>query len=560
LLRLFPAAALLVLIGPVAAGFAGILLPAFGYLPVLGRDTFSLEAFRDLAAMPGLCRSVLLSLGTGLATTAVAFAAVMLFIAGWRGTRLFRRLERLLSPLLSVPHAAAAFGLALLIAPSGLLVRLVSPGLTGWEQPPDALIVHDRLGLAMSAGLIVKEIPFLFLMALAALPQARAVEMERMTAALGYRPMLGFLHGAFPVLYRQVRLAVLAVLAYATSVVDVALILGPTTPAPLAVRILAWRNDPDLDLQFVAAAGAVLQTAVTALALAIWLVAERVGAALVRRFASSGRRNAADWALRRLAVLLIAASAMSVLAGIALLAVWSVAGPWRFPDALPKAVTGTTWARLLSSLGGPFRDTLALGAAASLMATVLALGALEAQARSGRRADAKAIKVLYLPLLVPQVAFLFGLQILFSFAGLDGTFLAVLVVHLVFVFPYVFLSLSDPWWSWDPRYGHVVRALGRGPAALFWRVRLPMLIRPVLTAAALGFAVSVALYLPTLLIGGGRWPTITTETMALASGGNRQLIGATGLVQALLPFFGFALAALIPALLFRNRRLLRPAA
>jgi putative thiamine transport system permease protein len=79
-------------------------------------------------------------------------------------------------------------------------------------------------------------------------------------------------------------------------------------------------------------------------------------------------------------------------------------------------------------------------------------------------------------------------------------------------------------------------------------------MRPVLIAAALGFAVSIALYLPTLLIGGGRWPTVTTEAVALASGGDPRLIGATALLQAALPFLGFAVAALVPALLFRNRR------
>ena len=92
---------------------------------------------------------------------------------------------------------------------------------------------------------------------------------------------------------------------------------------------------------------------------------------------------------------------------------------------------------------------------------------------------------------------------------------------------------------------------------MFWRVRLPMLFRPVLTAAALGFAISVALYLPTLLIGAGRWPTVTTEAVALASGGDPRLIGATALVQAALPFLGFAVAAILPAILFRNRRLMR---
>lgn len=560
MLRLFPAAAFLLLVGPVAAGLAGILLPAFGYLPVLGRSDASLQPFRDLLAMPGLTRSVLLSLGAGLAATLGAFAVVVLFIAGWRGTRIFAVLERFVSPLLSVPHAAAAFGLAFLIAPSGFLVRLVSPWATGWERPPDLLIVQDRLGLAMIAGLIVKEMPFLLLMAVAALPQARASEMQRMSAALGYGRIMGFLHGTLPALYGQIRLAVLAVLAYATSVVDLAMILGPTTPAPLAVRILDWQGDPDLDRHFVAAAGAVLQIGVTALALAIWLAGERACGALARRVASSGWRGRADRPLRLVAAWLMALSAAIVVAGILLLALWSVAGPWPFPEALPRTISFAVWMQLLPDLAGPVRDTFALGAAAAFIAVVLALGALEYEARSGRNRSGRALKSLFVPLLVPQIAFLFGLQVLFSVLGWDGRFAAVLLAHLVFVFPYVFLSLSDPWWHWDPRYGLVTRALGRGPAALFWLVRLPMLARPVLVAAALGFAVSVALYLPTLLIGAGRWPTVTTETVALASGGGRKLIGATALVQALLPFLGFALAALVPALLFRNRRLMQASA
>ena len=136
-------------------------------------------------------------------------------------------------------------------------------------------------------------------------------------------------------------------------------------------------------------------------------------------------------------------------------------------------------------------------------------------------------------------------------------FPALVLGHLIFVFPYVLLSLAEPWRNWDVRYGHMGHALGHGANAIFWRVRLPMLVRPVLTAAAVGFAVSIGQYLPTLLIGAGRWPTITTEAVALASGGNRQIIGATALLQAVLPFIGFALALVVPALLFRNRREMR---
>jgi putative thiamine transport system permease protein len=360
-----------------------------------------------------------------------------------------------------------------------------------------------------------------------------------------------------PDLYRQIRLAVFAVLAYATSVVDVALILGPTTPPPLAVRILLWLNDPDLPTRFAAAAGALLQVGVTGLALLAWLSAERAAGAVARMLARTGRRGAADGWLRRTGAALVGASALVVLIGIGLLALWSVAASWRFPDILPSALSLGTWMRLAPTLFGPFGSTIALAAVSGVVALALALGALEFEARSGRAAAGRALQALYVPLLVPQVAFLFGLQILLAYAGVDGTFAAVALVHLVFVFPYALLSLSDPWRSWDPRYGQMARSLGRGPDAVFWRVRLPMLARPALTALAVGFAISVGLYLPTLLIGAGRWPTVTTETVALASGGDRRLIGATALVQALLPFLGFAVAAIVPAVLFRHRRRMR---
>jgi putative thiamine transport system permease protein len=158
---------------------------------------------------------------------------------------------------------------------------------------------------------------------------------------------------------------------------------------------------------------------------------------------------------------------------------------------------------------------------------------------------------------VPQVAFLFGLQVLGIFVGFDGNASGVAFAHLLFVLPYVFLSLADPWEALDPRYIAVAASLGASPRRIFWRVRLPLLLAPVLTAAAVGFAVSIGLYLPTLLIGAGRVTTLTTEAVALASGGDRRLIGVFGLMQLAAPFAGFALALAIPALAWRNRRGLR---
>ncbi|NGO51162.1 ABC transporter permease [Mesorhizobium camelthorni] len=555
--RLGPPLAIAVLAGPILFGLAGTILPAFGYLPALGGTGFTLAHAEKLLTQPGIMMSALISLAAGLVTTAVSLGVVMLFIAGWAGTHIFSRIQHLVSPLLSVPHAAAAFGLAFLIAPSGMIARMLSPWLTGWERPPDLLIVNDPTGLSMIAGLIVKEIPFLLLIALAALPQVDLPRTRALAASLGYGRVAGFLHGVWPPLYRQMRLAVFAVVAFATSVVDVAAILGPTTPAPLAVRLVGWMNDPELSMRFFASAGALLQLCVSAAALLIWIALERLGAAMLRRLRRSGLRFRRDAWLRRAALAAMVTAAMTVLAGLATLAIWSFAGLWQFPDALPETFTAKTWMKTAPRLAAPLSVTLIVAAASTTLAIALTLLCLMRENETGRVAGRRALLFLYLPLLVPQAAFLFGLQLLFVFTGGVASLPALVLAHLTFVMPYVFLSLSDPWRAYDRRYEAIAAGLGKSRIATLLRVRLPMLSRAILVAAAVGFAVSVGQYLPTVLIGAGRLETITTEAVALASGGNRRVIGVYAFLQMLLPAAGFAVATLVPALVFRNRRAMR---
>ncbi|MCC2111589.1 MAG: ABC transporter permease subunit [Hyphomicrobiales bacterium] len=559
MLRLAPLLTIALLIGPVVAGILGVVLPAFGYLPTLGGNEITTAYFAALIDVPGIAASVLLSLATGLVTTFVALLIVVLFVAGWGGTRLFRLLRGLISPLLSVPHAAAAFGLAFLIAPSGWLVRLTSPWLTGLARPPDLLVINDPLGLAMMAGLIVKEIPFLLLVTLAALPQTDADRLSRVATSFGYGRTAGWMIAVLPRLYRQIRLPVYAVIAYASSVVDVALILGPTTPPPLAVQLVKWMNDADLSMRFLASAGALLQLAVTIAAIGIWRVAEDGFAALGRQLAIGGRRRVRDRGVRGGAAMAMGLAAGLVLAGLLVLALWSIAGPWRFPDVLPRGFTLDGWMRHLGGLSRPLAITIWTGFAATVIALALSLACLENEARTGKSGGDRALAILYLPLLVPQVAFLFGLQVLLLRIGIDDGMVALIFAHLIFVLPYVFLSLADPWRAFDHRYQEIAAGFGKSPARVFWRVRLPMLAAASLTAAAVGFAVSVGQYLPTLLIGAGRLPTVTTEAVALAAGGDRRVIGAYAIVQAALPFVGFWIALAVPAILFRNRRALRPA-
>nr|WP_321462268.1 ABC transporter permease subunit [uncultured Cohaesibacter sp.] len=550
----------LLMLGPVLAGLCGVLFPALGWLPVLGGESWSLDPFRALLATPGLWRSVALSLASGLLTTLLAMAMVIGLLGAWSGTRLFRWMVRLISPLLSIPHAAAALGFAFLFAPSGWLVRMLSPELTGWTRPPDWFFPHDPYGLAMIAGLTIKELPFLLLVSLAALPQTEPRRTLELARSLGYGPMMGWLHAVWPRLYRQIRLPIFAVIAYASSVVDVALILGPTNPPPLAVQLLRWMSDPDLSMRFLASAGAILQLLVTLLALAIWWAGEKIAGRLLSCLSQTGRRFQGDDWLRRLIAIAVGAAVAVMLVGLAGLSMWSFAGFWRFPDALPQSLTLKTWRSQWSMLLEPLANACLIAGLATMIAIALTLATLQARTSLGRRTTARlSMILLYLPLIIPQVAFLFGLQLILLAMGASYMLWAMVFGHLIFTLPYCMLSLSDPWHALDPRYGQMAASLGHRSGGIFWRVRLPLLLRPVLTAAAVGFAVSIGQYLPTLLIGGGRWETITTEAVALSAGGNRRLIGLYALMQMLLPFAGFLVAILLPALIYKRRRGMRPA-
>ena len=554
LLRQAPRLTIALLTVPVLAGVAGTVIPAFGL-----QNGPGMAAFRTLADWPGLSRALQLSLITGGVATLVSLAITLLIVASLLGSRAFGVIQHLLSPLLAVPHAAAALGLAFLIAPSGWIARMLSPWATGWQSPPDLLILNDPGGGALILGLVAKEVPFLVLMTLAALPQTDAARRLMVAASLGYGRVWGFALTVLPALYHQLRLPVYAVLTYAMTCVDMAAILGPGLPPTLSVQITHWMMDPSLTTRSTAAAAAVLQILAVAGALIAWHGAERlVKAALIATADQGWRLAAVDAALRGLAIAIGTVLAGLLFAGLAGLALWSLAGLWPFPDAVPETISLHTWKTSTPDLTSTAAVTLGLAAISTALSLILVLACLEAEHRFGLPPATRAMWLLYLPLLVPQIAFLPGLQVLaLQVCGAGCTLLPVGAVHIVFVLPYVFLSLAPAYRAWDGRQAVVGSTLGAAPRTVFWQLRLPMLLPAILTATAVGVSVSVAQYLPTLLIGGGRVETLTTQAVALSSGGNRRIIGAYGLMQMLLPALGFAAAIGLPRLIYANRRGMR---
>ena len=93
-------------------------------LPVALAQAVDAAAWRALLADPQLPRALALSIGSAIVSTALALALCMAIVTHLHGTPLWPRLARALGPMLALPHAAFAIGLALLVMPAGVIARL----------------------------------------------------------------------------------------------------------------------------------------------------------------------------------------------------------------------------------------------------------------------------------------------------------------------------------------------------------------------------------------------------------------------------------------------------
>ncbi|WP_395669641.1 ABC transporter permease [Rhodoferax sp.] len=528
---------------------AGVLLLPLGWSlwASLGA-TWQPQAWAALWADPQTSAASGLSLWTGLASTILAcalaawIASVVLVGAGQA------RWQRWLAPMLAVPHAAFAIGLVALLAPSGWVLRALSPWATGLDAPPPWYTTQDPWGLGLIAALVCKEVPFLLWCAAAWLQRpdvGQRLQRElQLAATLGYAPSTAWWRVALPQLAPRLAAPVLAVWAYSLTVVDMALVIGPGTPPTLAVLAWQWLQDADTarNAQGAAAAGLLLLVLVVGAVLVTVLQRGRwlrqrwsAGVPTADATRSPWRGLGAHSAATTLA-LVYAAVLLALLLG-------SVVGSWPFPALWPETVSLAAWQSVLES-ASTVQTTLWLGLAASGTALLWVVAWLEWGAGAHTpRTTALVQWALILPLVMPALLWVVGLHRLVLAWGLGHSGWGLWLVHTLVCLPYVYLALVGPYTGFSPQAWQVAASLGRSRSAFLWRIKWPLLRSALASAFAVGFAVSVAQYLPTLYVGAGRFATVTTEAIALAAGGQRSLAAAFAWLQWLLPVLVFALAA-----------------
>ncbi len=227
-------------------GFALGVAQSLGYQPYLGSTPLTLDAYRTLWADPAVRASIALTFRLSLtATTLSAVLAVAAALLVRRTTR-GRRLVTLLFQLnLPVPHLVGGVAMLLLLAQSGLLARLGhAVGLV--PVPADfPALTADRVGFAILAEYVWKEVPFIGVVVLAALAGGIA-DLEDAARTLGAGRWQRFRHVTLPLITPAVLSTSVIVFAFTFGSYEIPYLLG--RPYPATLPVVAYQSYVDVDL------------------------------------------------------------------------------------------------------------------------------------------------------------------------------------------------------------------------------------------------------------------------------------------------------------------------
>jgi putative spermidine/putrescine transport system permease protein len=231
----------------------------------------------------------------------------------------------------------------------------------------------------------------------------------------------------------------------------------------------------------------------------------------------------------------------AVLAGIVLgvvlpflpLLLWSVSQKWFFPAVLPPEVSWRAWryvlspdSKVLPGLG----NSAAIAVIVTLANVALGVPAGRALGTTTFRGKAAVEFLILAPIIVPALAVIMGIHVLFIRLALVDTLAGVSLAHLLPTVPYMVLVMSGVFANYEAEYEEQALSLGANRFQTFVHVTLPAILPGVVTGALFVFLISWSQYILTVLIGGGRVITLPILLFAFAGAGDNAVTAALSIV------------------------------
>ncbi len=213
------------------------------------------------------------------------------------------------------------------------------------------------------------------------------------------------------------------------------------------------------------------------------------------------------------------------------LIIQSLAFRWAWPDLLP----GTWWMeqREVSRMPlawdyvlSPYSrileatiNTVVIGSIVTVICLAICLPAARVLARESFRGKSGFEFFLSLPLIVPEAAIGIALLMIFIRMGIAGSYLGIIIAHLIPTIPYMIRMLTAVYQGLGKDFEEQAMILGANRWQVLRLVTLPMLLPGVVAGALFTFLVSTNIFLLTFFLGQGKIITLPTLLFSKIAGG-----------------------------------------
>jgi putative spermidine/putrescine transport system permease protein len=227
-------------------GLVLALVQSLGYLPLIGRTEFSLQAYRQVLGQEAFYRSLWLTGWIALASTALSTGlAIVAALTLRRIARGQRWLSFIFQLNIPIPHLVGAIGILFLFSQSGWLARLAYLARLINEPADFPALVYDPYAVGIILEYVWKETCFIGVILLAVL-QSLGEDYEDVARTLGANRWQRFRYVLLPLLRRAILSTSVLVFAFSFGAFEAPLLLGQRYPS--ALPVLAYRYYTDADL------------------------------------------------------------------------------------------------------------------------------------------------------------------------------------------------------------------------------------------------------------------------------------------------------------------------
>ena len=182
--------------------------------------------------------------------------------------------------------------------------------------------------------------------------------------------------------------------------------------------------------------------------------------------------------------------------------------------------------QILSSL----RNSLIVGAAATVLSTVIGTAAALSFHRYRFRNQGVLDALVTLPIVIPEIVLGSSLVLLFASLGFHLGLLTVILAHVGFSLSYAVVVVRARLAGFDTSLEEAAMDLGAGPSKTFFLVTLPGIAPGVLSAALLVFALSIDDYVITSFVAGVGSTTLPVQIYSMVRSGISPEINAVSTI------------------------------